>query len=259
MPLLTVDTNAMAQLYPDRARWRPPVEHDWPTSLAKSRADEVLRHRRSGDDENCGRTVTAQFPPLREGDLAGDPLGQFQSWFDAARAELALAEAAALATADITAQPAVRMVLVKSWDRRGFVFYSNRESRKGAELLANPRAALLFHWPSQGRQVRLEGEVEQVTDEESDAYFESRPRMSQIGAVASAQSRPIAGRPELDRRVTELETKLRGRAIARPPWWGGYRLQPASYEFWQHQEDRLHDRILYSRQHSGWRVDRLQP
>ena len=203
--------------------------------------------------------MTERFPPLRENGLDPDPLVQFQGWFDDARAELVLAEAAALATADITAQPAVRMVLVKSWDRRGFVFYSNRESRKGAELLANPKAALLFHWPSQGRQVRLEGKVEQVTDEESDAYFESRPRMSQIGAVVSAQSRPITDRQKLDERVTELEAKLGGAAIARPPWWGGYRLQPATYEFWQHQEGRLHDRILYSRQHAGWRVVRLQP
>lgn len=200
-----------------------------------------------------------RFAPLREETVDADPLLQFQRWFGDATEGIPLAEAAALATADAAGHPSVRVVLVKSWDEKGFVFYSNRQSRKGGELAANPRAALLFYWPQLGRQVRLEGTVGEVSDEESDSYFQSRPRLSQIGAVASAQSRTIASRDELDRRALELEDQLSGQAITRPEWWGGYRLKPLSYEFWQHQQGRLHDRIRYRRAHPGWQIERLQP
>jgi pyridoxamine 5'-phosphate oxidase len=194
-----------------------------------------------------------------EEDFEADPLAQFQRWFAEAANTLPLPEAAALATADVDARPSVRMVLVKGWDERGLVFYSNYDSRKGKELSANSHAALLFHWQPLGRQVRLEGPVERVEEAESDRYFESRPRASQLGAVASAQSRTIGSRDELDQRARQLQDSLEGQPVLRPTWWGGYRLQPLSYEFWLHQEDRLHDRIRYLREESGWRMERLQP
>lgn len=203
--------------------------------------------------------MTQTFSELREEDLDPDPLAQFQHWFAEAAASIPLAEAAALATADASGRPSLRMVLIKGWDERGFVFYSNRRSRKGGELAANPWAALLFYWPALGRQVRLEGPVEQVDEPASDRYFASRPRASQLGAVASAQSQTVRDRQELDRRVSELERSLQGQPVARPDWWGGYQMQPDSFEFWQHREDRLHDRLRYRRQPSGWRVERLQP
>lgn len=196
---------------------------------------------------------------LGRASLASDPLDQFRAWFAAAAAAVPLAEAAALATASSRAQPSLRMVLVKSWDENGFAFFSNYRSRKGSELAVNPAAALLFHWQALGRQVRLEGPVEPVSELDSDHYFASRPRASQIGAAASEQSRTIGSREELDQRVRSLERSLQGGPVARPGWWGGYRLQPQSYEFWQHREDRLHDRIRYLRLDNGWRVDRLQP
>jgi pyridoxamine 5'-phosphate oxidase len=202
--------------------------------------------------------LSQEFQTLRERDVEREPLPQFERWF-AEAAELPLAEAAALATADGDARPSARMVLVKSWDQRGFVFFTNYESRKGAELADNPRAALLFHWQPLGRQVRIEGPVAQVTGRESDAYFASRPRGSQLSAAASAQSHPVAGREELEARVRQLERRLGEGPVPRPPWWGGYRLDPVSFEFWQHNEDRLHDRLRYLRSGSGWQLTRLQP
>jgi pyridoxamine 5'-phosphate oxidase len=202
--------------------------------------------------------VTEGFQPLREQDVDADPLAQFRRWF-ADAAPLPLAEAATLATADADARPSARMVLVKSWDERGFVFYTNYESRKGRELAANPHAALLFHWQPLGRQVRLEGSAERVDDVESDRYFASRPRATQLGARASAQSQTVANRTELDGRVRQLADALRDKPVSRPSWWGGYLLRPVSYEFWQHREDRLHDRLRYLRSPSGWRLERLQP
>jgi pyridoxamine 5'-phosphate oxidase len=202
--------------------------------------------------------LSQEFQTLRERDVEREPLPQFERWF-AEAAELPLAEAAALATADGDARPSARMVLVKSWDQRGFVFFTNYESRKGAELADNPRAALLFNWQPLGRQVRIEGPVAQVTGRESDAYFASRPRGSQLSAAASAQSHPVAGREELEARVRQLERRLGEGPVPRPPWWGGYRLDPVSFEFWQHNEDRLHDRLRYLRSGSGWQLTRLQP
>lgn len=203
-------------------------------------------------------TALSQGLRLCEDDLDPNPLVQFQRWF-AEAADLPLAEAAALATASTDARPSVRMVLVKGWDANGFVFYSNYESRKGGELTANPHAALLFHWQSLGRQVRIEGSVQPIAAQESDGYFAARPRASQISAAASAQSRVVADRQELDDRVVELKRALGHEPVLRPPWWGGYRLDPINFEFWQHRQDRLHDRIRYLRSASGWHRERLQP
>jgi pyridoxamine 5'-phosphate oxidase len=166
----------------------------------------------------------------------------------------------ALATATPDAAPSVRMVLLKGFDERGLVFYSHYTSRKGRELEANPQAALLFHWRPLGRQVRVEGSVERVVAEESDAYFATRPRDAQLGAVASRQSEPLGSREELFERLEGLELDLDGRSVPRPPTWGGFRLVPTAWEFWQHGPSRLHDRFRYEREPSdAWRVERLFP
>ena len=162
----------------------------------------------------------------------------------------------ALATAAADGAPSVRMVLLKDADERGLVFYSGYESRKGRELAANPRAAILVHMP--GRQIRVEGRVEKVSLEESDAYWATRPRGSQIAASVSRQSEPIDSREELDARFAELDAASPGE-IPRPPHWGGYRLVPDVYEFWEHRENRLHDRFRYRRDGEGWTMERLQP
>ena len=192
---------------------------------------------------------------LDEAALDPDPLRQFESWFAEARdAGLRAPEAMALATATPDGVPSARMVLLKGVDDRGFVFFTSYESRKGGELEANPRAALLFYWEPLGRQVRVEGTVERATAAESDAYFASRPPGSRAGAAASHQSRPLADRSELERAVAAL-----GDDVARPEWWGGYRVRPERYEFWQHRENRLHDRFLYERAGSAWSIQRLHP
>jgi pyridoxamine 5'-phosphate oxidase len=192
---------------------------------------------------------------LDEADLDPDPLRQFESWFAAARdAGLGVPEAMALATATPDGAPSARMVLLKGVDERGFVFFTSYESRKGAELEANPRAALLFYWQPLGRQVRVEGPVVRVSAEDSGAYFASRPPGSRAGAAASHQSRPLADRAELERAVAAL-----GDDVARPEWWGGYRVRPERYEFWQHRENRLHDRFLYERDGEAWSIQRLYP
>lgn len=162
----------------------------------------------------------------------------------------------ALATAGMDGAPSVRMLLLKHADTRGFVFYSNRESRKGTELRDRPRAAMCFWWGVVARQIRIEGIVEPVTDGEADAYFASRPRGSQVGAWASAQSRPLASRADLLERAAAVEAEYRGRAIPRPPHWSGWRLAPDRIEFWYGQENRLHERIEYRREAGGW-VERI--
>ena len=192
---------------------------------------------------------------LDQADLDPDPLRQFESWFAAAReAGMRAPEAMALATATPDGAPSARMVLLKGVDERGFVFFTSYESRKGRELEANPRAALLFYWEPLGRQVRVEGPVERVSAEESEAYFALRPPGSRAGAAASRQSRPLADRAELERAVAAL-----GANPARPEWWGGYRVRPEGYEFWQHRENRLHDRFRYEREGSAWSIQRLYP
>ncbi|MGA9920558.1 MAG: pyridoxamine 5'-phosphate oxidase [Candidatus Dormiibacterota bacterium] len=203
--------------------------------------------------------MTVSFPELREQDVARDPLQQFERWFAEASAAMPMAEAAALATADGAGRPSLRMVLIKGWSSQGFDFCSNYRSRKGEELAVNSSAALLFYWTAIGRQVRLEGLVDQLSGSESDRYFANRPRASQLSAVASAQSQTIGSRGELDERVSSLERSLEGQLVVRPSWWGGYRLLPGSYEFWQHRDDRRHDRLRYLPEGLGWRVDRLQP
>ncbi len=194
-------------------------------------------------------------------DLAPDPLAQFGVWFGEARAVgIRAPQAMALATATSDGRPSLRMVLLKGFDERGFVFFTGYESRKGGELAANPRAALLLYWDPPGRQVRIEGAVERTPRHESEAYFRSRPRGSQLAANASRrQSEAIESREELDRRFAELERELEGRAVPLPPAWGGFLLVPESYEFWEHSENRLHDRIHYRREGDRWRTERLSP
>ena len=199
--------------------------------------------------------------PLREEDVDRSPFAQFTRWFDdAAGSGLRLPEAATLATASRDGIPSARMVLVKVRDESGFVFFSNYASRKGRELAVNPRAALVFHWDGLGRQVRVEGRVERTSPEESAAYVRSRPRGSQLSALASPQSEVVDTRGVLEQRVGELAGEYREMELPLPENWGGFRLQPDLFEFWQHREDRLHDRLRYTRQHAGgWLLERLAP
>jgi pyridoxamine 5'-phosphate oxidase len=197
---------------------------------------------------------------LAESDVAADPIEQFRRWFDAALdAGLHEPNAMTVATATPGGRPSARVVLLKGFDSRGFVFYTNYEGRKGRELEENPRAALLFYWGELERQVRIEGTVSRVPEEESDAYHASRPRGSRLGAWASEQSRTVEGRGVLEDRVRGLEAEYEGREVPRPPFWGGYRVEPEVAEFWQGRESRLHDRISYRRSAEGWEIERLQP
>jgi pyridoxamine 5'-phosphate oxidase len=198
--------------------------------------------------------------PLRRKDLEPDPLRQFERWYEEAGRVVELPEAVALATASPDGRPSARMVLAKLFDEGGFVFHTGHGSRKGRELVDNARGALLFHWHPLGRQVRIEGPVTRAGDEESEAYFRTRPRDGQIAAWASAQSEVIASRDDLEARVAELEREFEGREVPLPSHWGGYRLEPEVWEFWQHRDSRLHDRFRYARQDGGeWTIERLSP
>lgn len=204
-----------------------------------------------------GQGVTIGLPPATED---SDPIEVFKSWFEAARgAGVLLPEAVALATATPDGIPSARMVLLKDVDARGFVFFTNYGSQKARELDANPRASLCFHWAILQRQVRVTGAVSRVEAEESEAYFATRPRGSQIGAWASHQSEPLQSRAELEQTMRDLGQKFAGQDVPLPPFWGGYRLEPETIELWQGRADRLHDRLLFTRSGKGWSTQRLYP
>ena len=190
----------------------------------------------------------------------GDPIALFQAWLDeATKSEISDPTAMTLATVGADGMPAARLVLLKGIDHGGFVFYTNFESRKGVHLLGQPKAALCFHWKSLRRQVRVEGQVEQVMAAEADAYFATRPRGSQIGAWASRQSRPLNSRFELEKEVALHAAKFGIAAVPRPPHWSGFRVIPQLIEFWQDRPFRLHDRLVFHRQGGAWRTERLFP
>ena len=197
---------------------------------------------------------------LDRADLDPDPIVQFHEWFEKViDADLHEPNAMIVSTASTDGKPSARTVLLKGYDERGFVFYTNYEGRKANEIEANPMCALLFYWGELERQVRIEGRASRLSGDESDAYFEGRPRGSRLGAWASEQSRPVEDRSVLEERVKALEAQYEGREIPRPPFWGGYRVEPDTIEFWQGRENRLHDRLVYRREDGAWRIERLQP
>ena len=205
-------------------------------------------------------TERRAFPPLDESDLDPDPFGQFGRWYDLAAAEIPLAEAMTLATVDADGAPDGRMVLLKGHGPDGFRFHTNYESAKAAEIATDPRGALTIYWREHDRQVRIRGPLERLSRGDSDAYFASRPRESRLGAWASPQSRPLADRADLDRRLEEIRTRFAEvEDVPRPDHWGGFILRPRTIEFWQGQQARLHDRFLYSRDGEAWRIQRLAP
>jgi pyridoxamine 5'-phosphate oxidase len=197
---------------------------------------------------------------LDEVEIDRDPLSQFRKWFDdAVRAEIPMLNAMTLATVSSASQPSARVVLLKALDERGFVFYTDYQSRKGEELAANPRAALLFYWIELEREVRIEGVVEKTSARESEEYFLTRPAGSRVAANASRQSSVVADRQALERRYVEIEQQY-GDSAPRPSTWGGYRVLPEAIEFWQGRANRLHDRLLYTKAGDGaWRITRLSP
>lgn len=197
---------------------------------------------------------------LLESDLDPDPFVQFERWMQQAiEAELMLPNSMALATVDSSDKPAVRIVLLKSIDHSGLVFFTNYESRKGEELAKNPNASVLFHWVELERQVRVEGVVEKTSTAESEEYFRSRPYESQLGAWASHQSGVVPNRAFLEQRFAELSAQYSGRDVPLPPYWGGFRMRPHCFEFWQGRVNRLHDRLRYTKQREDWKIDRLSP
>lgn len=202
------------------------------------------------------------FPPFTERDAHADPIEQFRAWFeDAKRSDPRQPNAMTLATSSPDGVPSARIVLLKGFDREGFTFFTNYQSDKARDLDSNPLAALLFHWPQLTRTVRVTGAVEKVTRQESEAYFATRPRDSQLGAWASAQSTVIESRDYLHKRYDELKKQYEGRDVPTPPHWGGYRVRPATIEFWQGQTSRLHDRLRYVRENGdgAWTLQRLAP
>ena len=201
-----------------------------------------------------------RWVPIDESRLDADPFVQFELWWEEAVAVVREPEAICIATADASGHPRARMVLLRARDERGFCFFTNYHSRKGRDLEENPKASMLWYVEPLGRQVRVEGKVEKLDPVSSDAYFASRPRGHQLGAHASSQSDPIAGRAELEAAVAREERLFEGREVPRPDHWGGYRLVPTVFEFWQHREDRIHDRVLYTPDGAdGWLRTRHQP
>ncbi|MGH3133101.1 MAG: pyridoxamine 5'-phosphate oxidase [Gaiellaceae bacterium] len=192
-------------------------------------------------------------------DLDADPFAALRDWLSEAERAVPRADAMTLATAAAGGHPSARVVLLRGLDERGLLFFTNRTSRKGRELLENPSAALVFHWPELGRQVRVEGTVEDAGRETSETYWETRPRGSRIAAWVSPQSEPLQGREELDARYAEVEARFGDGPVPLPDFWGGYLVVPKTFEFWSHRENRLHDRIRYTRTPSGWSRDRLAP
>ena len=233
----------------------------------RSQADAAAAPAASPDTTDPADPAASGFgsrhplPPLRRSDLDPDPIAQFLAWFERARERVPLAEAMSLATVDQSGAPDARMVLLKGVDGRGFRFFTNEHSVKGAQLAARPAAALILYWREQDRQVRVRGRVERLGPEESDSYFASRPRDSQLGAWASPQSAPIGDRGELERRVAEVEERFADSEVPRPPHWGGFLVVPSTIDLWQGQSGRLHDRFRYRR--SGvdepWQLERLAP
>jgi pyridoxamine 5'-phosphate oxidase len=199
------------------------------------------------------------MPPLRRDQLADDPVAQFRDWFELAEREVLLPEAIALATIGDDGLPDARMVLLKGVGEDGFRFFTNYGSAKARQLDGSGSAALIAYWAQLDRQVRVRGPVERLADADSDAYFATRPRDSQLGAWASPQSQPIESREELDRLVADAAARFAGREVPRPPHWGGYLLRPQAVEFWQGQVGRLHDRFRYTRAGDGWAIQRLAP
>jgi pyridoxamine 5'-phosphate oxidase len=188
-----------------------------------------------------------------------DPIGELQTWLDEAGAAFGEPHTMTLSTATPDGQPSARVVLLRGIDHRGLTFFTNRTSRKGEELRRNPRAAVTIHWRELGRQIRVEGIVEEISEAESAVYWETRPRGSQIAAWASPQSRPLDERAELDELVSEMEERFEGGDVPLPPFWGGYRLRPQSVELWTHRDDRLHERTRYVRERDAWRRELLAP
>ncbi len=232
-----------------------------PYTYGKGSEDEAMQN-----PSDLGRTVADlrrdyALAGLSESDVAPDPITQFTRWFEQTlAADITEPNAMTMATATRAGVPSARIVLLKGFDARGFVFYTNYESQKGRELAENPVAALVFHWVELQRQVRIVGAVEKASVEESDAYFQSRPRGSRLGAWASQQSAVLRGREELEQRLAALMDEYADGEVPLPPFWGGYRVIPASVEFWQGRTSRLHDRLRYTRpSDGGWQIARLSP